>query len=59
PHTVSSPEAVKEFRDFLKSRGIAVTIRKSLGTDIQGACGQLITSEKKKKAMGSARRKRK
>jgi adenine C2-methylase RlmN of 23S rRNA A2503 and tRNA A37 len=59
PHTVSSPEAVKEFRDFLRSRGIAVTIRKSLGTDIQGACGQLITSEKRKekKTLGSARRK--
>ena len=31
----------REFKDYLFRNGISVTIRKSLGLDIQGACGQL------------------
>ena len=37
----STKEKVKEFEDYLLKRRINVTIRKSLGQDIQGACGQL------------------
>jgi 23S rRNA (adenine(2503)-C(2))-methyltransferase len=32
---------INEFKNYLISKGINVTIRKSLGEDIQGACGQL------------------
>ncbi|PCI36340.1 MAG: 23S rRNA (adenine(2503)-C(2))-methyltransferase RlmN [Elusimicrobia bacterium] len=44
-HQTPSREAAERFRDFLKMRGIGVTIRKNLGTDIDGACGQLITED--------------
>lgn len=32
---------INEFKNYLVSCGVSVTIRKSLGEDIQGACGQL------------------
>lgn len=39
----SSPAGVaREFKEYLLRNGISVTIRKSLGSDIAGACGQLI-----------------
>lgn len=37
----SSPETTQKFKETLKKEGITVTIRKSLGADISGACGQL------------------
>ena len=37
----SSRPSVMEFADVLKENGIPVTVRRSLGTDIDGACGQL------------------
>jgi 23S rRNA (adenine2503-C2)-methyltransferase len=37
----SSSGVAREFKDYLSRSGISVTIRKSLGDDIQGACGQL------------------
>jgi len=37
----SPREAVVAFRDALQSRGIEVTVRRSRGADIEGACGQL------------------
>jgi len=37
----SSKEKTVRFKNFLLESGINVTIRKSLGQDIQGACGQL------------------
>lgn len=37
----SSPEITQKFKDTLKKEGVTVTIRKSLGADIAGACGQL------------------
>lgn len=37
----SSKERTVEFRDHLVKNRISVTIRKSLGEEIQGACGQL------------------
>jgi len=37
----STGTKMNEFKNYLVSREISVTIRKSLGEDIQGACGQL------------------
>lgn len=37
----SSKEQARKFKDFLIKNGISATIRKSLGQDIKGACGQL------------------
>ncbi|MFA7209737.1 MAG: 23S rRNA (adenine(2503)-C(2))-methyltransferase RlmN [Parcubacteria group bacterium] len=37
----SSKGRTLEFRDYLEKNRIGVTIRKSLGEEIQGACGQL------------------
>jgi len=37
----SSKERTVEFRDYLVKNRLSVTIRKSLGEEIQGACGQL------------------
>ena len=37
----SSRERVDRFRAALETRGIAVTVRRELGTDIMAACGQL------------------
>jgi 23S rRNA (adenine2503-C2)-methyltransferase len=34
-------ERIKIFADLLEEMGLEVTIRKSLGADISGACGQL------------------
>lgn len=36
-----SAEAVKRFADSLEARGIAATVRREMGNDIQAACGQL------------------
>lgn len=33
--------SVRAFRDVLESKGIAVTVRRTLGSDIDAACGQL------------------
>ncbi len=37
----TNPKHAKAFLDRLKSNGTSATIRKSLGNDIDGACGQL------------------
>ncbi len=37
----TSYEQMQKFKDYLIQNRIKVTIRKSLGTDIKGACGQL------------------
>ncbi|MDR3559054.1 MAG: 23S rRNA (adenine(2503)-C(2))-methyltransferase RlmN, partial [Candidatus Pacebacteria bacterium] len=37
----SDSGVTRELKDYLSRSGISVTIRKSLGSDIQGACGQL------------------
>ena len=34
-------ETVEAFRACLRSRGVSVTVRRELGADIEGACGQL------------------
>lgn len=37
----SSPQEINSFVSYLEKRGIAVTVRRSLGADIDAACGQL------------------
>lgn len=37
----SYPETVKKFAEVLSSKGIPVTVRRKLGSDINAACGQL------------------
>jgi len=37
----SRPEQVREFQGILEQSGLAVTVRRSLGGDIDAACGQL------------------
>jgi adenine C2-methylase RlmN of 23S rRNA A2503 and tRNA A37 len=37
----STEEAVRLFQDTLRACGVSVTLRRSLGADIRGACGQL------------------
>ncbi len=41
PYKSPTRERVKLFADLLEAAGIEVTIRKSMGEDIAGACGQL------------------
>ena len=41
-----SSEEVMEFKNLLEKNGIAVTIRRELGKDISGSCGQLRASVK-------------
>ena len=40
-HTAPSEDATQEFLKKLEKYGVSATIRKSLGGDIEGACGQL------------------
>ncbi len=48
----SSQDVIKQFYQAIKKSGHIVTLRKSRGEDILGACGQLKTeSEKKRKSL--------
>ncbi|MBI2645296.1 23S rRNA (adenine(2503)-C(2))-methyltransferase RlmN [Candidatus Uhrbacteria bacterium] len=42
--TASFTDTMRAFRNSLFRRGISVTVRKSMGADIDGACGQLAGS---------------
>jgi 23S rRNA (adenine2503-C2)-methyltransferase len=48
-------ETVEKFETILKGRGKKATIRKSLGSDIQAACGQLAGGRAKKKHLKKPR----
>ena len=37
----SGQKAIQEFKNLLEKNGINVTIRREMGRDIDGACGQL------------------
>jgi len=37
----STPNRVRRFEDILKARGVNVTVRRRLGSDIDASCGQL------------------
>ncbi|GAB6060378.1 23S rRNA (adenine(2503)-C(2))-methyltransferase RlmN [Desulfonatronum parangueonense] len=41
PYTAPDPNRVLDFENFLKSKGLPATLRKSKGQDISAACGQL------------------
>ena len=34
-------DSILRFKEILEKKGITVTIRRTLGSDIDGACGQL------------------
>lgn len=42
-HQAPEDDSARRFKVALEKQGVSVTIRRNLGTDIQGACGQLIT----------------
>lgn len=44
--TPSTTDSVQKFKELVKRGGIACTIRKSIGDDIHGACGQLAGKNK-------------
>ena len=50
PFKRSLPNAMKEFFDTLKKRGINVTLRQEQGHDIDAACGQLRSKKMNKDA---------
>lgn len=45
PYQAPMPDAVRAFKKCLAHAGVHVTVRKSLGRDIQGACGQLAAAK--------------
>ena len=45
-------DQTRKFRERLEARGIPATIRRELGDDIDGACGQLRRSTMSKKIKG-------
>lgn len=51
----SSEQKVARFQKILRGTyGIRTTIRKQMGQDISGACGQLVVKQPDKRSMGSA-----
>ena len=46
-HRQASRENARVFKDYLVDRGVSTTIRKNLGRDIDGACGQLAVHDQK------------
>ncbi len=46
PHEASTEDAARKFQEVLKAKGFPSTVRKNLGRDIQGACGQLVRNPK-------------
>ena len=47
---VYSEKAIQDFKNLLEKNGINVTIRREMGRDIGGACGQLRRSYKEASA---------
>ncbi len=44
----SPPAAVRQFRDDLVRRGVRVTVRDTRGRDVEGACGQLAGTSRRR-----------
>ncbi|MDR2836123.1 MAG: 23S rRNA (adenine(2503)-C(2))-methyltransferase RlmN [Bacteroidales bacterium] len=44
-YSKSEEEKTEKFKDFLESKNLIVTVRKSKGSDIAAACGQLIAQK--------------
>lgn len=51
-HKRSNEKTLNEFCDVLRSRGINVTVRRSLGSDIDASCGQLRSRHEKQNSDG-------
>ncbi len=51
-HKRSSEKTLNEFCNILRSRGINVTVRRSLGSDIDASCGQLRSRHEKQNSDG-------
>lgn len=45
-HRAAARERARRFKDILLQRNVAATIRRNLGRDIDGACGQLAARER-------------
>jgi len=50
PHKAPAPEAAEHFCDQLERRGLRVTLRQTVGRDIEAACGQLRLNRAKRTA---------
>ena len=50
PHHAPQAVAARDFKELLLAAGVATTIRRNLGQDIDGACGQLALKEEAKAA---------
>ena len=46
-HRQASRDNARRFKEHLQSKGVSATIRKNLGRDIDGACGQLAVLDQK------------
>ncbi|MCM8541220.1 MAG: 23S rRNA (adenine(2503)-C(2))-methyltransferase RlmN [Lentisphaeraceae bacterium] len=46
-HRQASRDTATKFKDYLVDKGVSTTIRKNLGRDIDGACGQLAVHDQK------------
>ena len=46
PHEATPEQNARRFQAKLLDAGVKATVRQNLGRDIQGACGQLIVSER-------------
>lgn len=46
-HRQASRENATRFKEYVQDKGVSVTIRKNLGRDIDGACGQLAVLDQK------------
>ncbi len=53
PHHASRAEDARRFKAALEAEGMPATIRKNLGQDIEGACGQLVVRTGNLKAPGA------
>ncbi len=51
-HKRSGEKTLKEFCDILRSQGVNVTVRRSLGSDIDASCGQLRSKHEKANPSG-------
>jgi 23S rRNA (adenine(2503)-C(2))-methyltransferase len=49
-HTATPEENARRFQNLLLREDIKATVRQNLGRDIQGACGQLIVSERESRS---------
>ena len=50
----SNREATEQFKGYLEKKGINVTVRREMGRDIGGACGQLRKSYLKKEGVSES-----